>query len=102
MIKLDYTKLVVGEDVRSLPDYSVEKMVKNLFITAANKKFERGASLEAIRTYGKVIDKLDSNEELSDEQFKFLKEAFKADNLPLATLFVVVADWLEEQGKKIE
>jgi len=95
MIKLDYSKLVVPAEVRNAEGYTGdEKLVKNIFITAANKKFERGASLEAIRSYGKVVDKLDGGEELSDEQFKFIKECFDATNLPLATLFVTVVDWL--------
>ncbi len=102
MMKLDYTKLVLDEDVKKGFDKAGEKfapetVVKNVFIQCVQSVYAKGATLEVQRKYAKVIEKLEANEELSDEQFAFLMESFEKSTLPASTLVPRIADWLDLQ-----
>lgn len=81
---LDFGKEVEQEWKKAGLNYSPTEVFKNVFKIAANKTFERGATLEQQRLYSNIVNNIKPEMEFSDDEYKFLTQAFKESQLPLS------------------
>lgn len=97
MKKVDFSKVELTKaQQKNLKEVSltIQEVAKNLFIKAINKKYAQGASVDVIRKYTKVIERLTGNCEFEDEEFKFLKDAYDNLEFPLSDFVPTISDFL--------
>lgn len=95
----EFEELRKSESAKDKSDLDLKQTVfRNTFIIWAQYTHSQGASMDVLRKYSKVLDRLeeikDGSIEMPDDYFAFIWETFKNGRGPVSTFAVKIEEWL--------